>query len=117
LSSAFKRLNIRLTERRCQVTQEVYKLWQMRFTNAWYQLSEEEQEQLGAKIAASLEEVGGEIVVSCTSAWADEKWLGFGVEKYPSLEAAQQHTQNLWEMGWYRYIQSTSTLGVEFQPE
>jgi len=47
------------------------------------------------------------------SVWASEEWLAWGVEKYPNLEAVQQHTLRLYGMNHFQYIESTSYLGVE----
>lgn len=96
------------------MAQPVYKVWFMKYKEPWYQLTQEEQNQFMAQIQASLQQVGSEMVTLCASVWADEKWIAWGVEKYPDMEALQKHTQNLFNMNWFRYVESKSYLGSEF---
>ena len=91
----------------------IYKLWMCRPTEAWYQLSEEEQDDHLAKISKAREEVGGKSITSCTSAWSSEQWQYFGVEEFPDIEAVQKHTARLLELNHFRYIESVSVLGTE----
>jgi hypothetical protein len=39
------------------------------------------------------------------------------VEKYPNVEALQQHTLNLFNINWFEYIESKTSLGVEMSFE
>ena len=96
------------------MAQPVYKLFLLRYTEAWYQLTPEEQNKLMAQNAESLKQVGAELVVLCASVWASEEWLGWGVEKYPDLEAVQTHANNLFGWNWFKYIESKTYLGSEF---
>lgn len=93
----------------------IYKMFTGRFTEAWHQLSNEEQSSLLGKVVEALEQVGGKSVVICDASWASEEWPVFGVEEYPDLDAVQYHARLLSELGWYRYIESTSTLGTAFE--
>jgi len=95
----------------------VYKFWRMKYTGAWYRLSPEEQQKLLAQGEEALKQVGGKLIVMAVTVWADEKWNGFGVEQYPNMDAVMQHTQLLWKLNWFHYIESESTLGVEMTPE
>jgi len=95
------------------MTQPIYRLAQFRYTEAWYVLSKEEQARLVDLVNRSVKNAGGEVVVSCAQVWASENFIGFHVEKFPSLEALQMHTMTLYELGWYRYVEASSTLGVE----
>jgi hypothetical protein len=90
----------------------IYKLWQARFTEAWYQLSPEEQKQRMAQVMAAGEQCGGRAVAYCDCAWATEEWTGFGVVEFPDAEAAQHHAQLLTDLQWFRYIESRTTLGI-----
>jgi hypothetical protein len=96
--------------------QPIYKLWMMRYTDAWYKLSPEEQQKHLAKIEESLKKVGGELLMMRVSVWASEEWLGWGVEKYPNLEALQQHAMTLYAMNHFHYVEGVSHLGVEMPP-
>ena len=94
------------------MAQPIYKLWRARFTESWYQLSQDEQRSLMDKDGEALTQVGAKTLVLCLSAWANEHWQAFGVEEFPDLEAVQRHTQLLMELNWYRYIESETTLGT-----
>ena len=95
------------------MAQPIYKLWQGRFTEAWYQLPEQEQQRLLGQVMEALNSVGGRELVVCDAAWSNERWPVFGVEEYPDLEAVQRHEQLLTDLNWARYIGSRSTLGTE----
>ena len=66
----------------------IYKLWMFKPTEAWYQLSKEERDNLANKIDEDLEKVGGKRWITCTPTWSTERWLLFGVEEFPDIEAA-----------------------------
>ena len=91
----------------------IYKMFQTKATEAWYQLSKEERDALMSKVSESLKSVGAKGVLTCASLWSSEQYVIFGVEEYPDIEAVQKHTQNLWDLNWFRYIESTSTLGTK----
>ena len=95
----------------------VYKLFLARPTEAWHQLSQQEQEDLFAKVNKALEDVGGTRTILCNSAWSSERWTFFGVEEFPSIEAQQRHTELLSEFNWGRYLDSLTVLGTEWQLE
>lgn len=96
------------------MAQPVYKVWLAKYKDAWYQLSQEEQNKMQERNLQSLKEVGAESIVFCLSYWADEEWLGWGVEKYPDIEAVQKHSDNLFAMNWFHYMESKTILGKEF---
>lgn len=95
------------------MTQPIYRLWQARPTEAWYQLPEEEQQRLLGKLQEALEAVGGKEVVVCDSAWCNERWTFFGVEEFPDLDALQRLDQIHIDLNWWRYVDSYSTLGTQ----
>jgi hypothetical protein len=96
------------------MAQSIYKLWQGRPTEAWHQLSQEEQQRLMGKVTEALDTAGGKELVACDAAWSNERWPFFGVEEFPDLEAVQRHEQLLTDLNWLRYIESRTTLGTEF---
>jgi hypothetical protein len=106
----------KIRQRRIQMSQAIYKVWFMRYKDAWYKLSPEEQKKLMDKNEALMKEVGGELVMMCTSVWASEKWLAWGVEKYPSIEAVQKRAMDLYTINWFNYVESETSLGVEMPP-
>ena len=97
------------------MAQPIYKVWFARYKDAWYKLSPEEQNALMAQNEASMKKVGAETVVFCFSL-SSEEWAGWGVEKYPNIEAVQQHLQDLWGLNWFMYFESKTHLGAEMPP-
>jgi hypothetical protein len=95
-----------------RMAEPIYRVWMARFTEAWYQLSEEERQQHGNRRTEAFQSVGGKAIVSCFSAWSAEQWGGFGVEEFPDIEAVQKYTQLLAEMNHYRYLECFSMLGT-----
>jgi len=95
------------------MAQPIFKVWMGNFKDAYYKLSPEERDKLGAKVGQALKEAGGEAVVMCTSVWSSENWLIWGVEKFPDIESVQKHAQLLWNLEWFNYIESSSYLGIE----
>jgi hypothetical protein len=94
------------------MAQAIYKNWFARVTDAWYKLTPEEQNALMVKNEASMKKVGAELIIYCSSL-SDEEWSGWGVEKYPNIEAVQQHLQDLNEINWFMYFKSKTVLGTE----
>ncbi len=95
--------------------QPIYKLFLVKPTQAWHQLSEDEQSQLLAKVDEALTNAGGERIVLCNSGWASEQWPFWGVERFPDIEAVQKHAELINEFDWFRYVESMSVLGTESQ--
>jgi hypothetical protein len=98
------------------MSEPIYKLFTAKFTEAWYHLSADQQTSLMAKVNDALERVGGKRIVLCDSSWSSERWIGFGVEQFPSLEAVQNHARLLNELNWLRYLESKTLLGTEWEP-
>lgn len=94
----------------------IYKLWRGRFTEAWYTLPQDEQQQLMGKVVGALEQVGAKELVACLSAWSNERWQAFGVEEFEDLDTLQRHEQILLDLAWARYFESETTLGTEMTP-
>jgi hypothetical protein len=92
----------------------IYKLWMMKPTEAWYQLSKEERDSLTNKVMEDIEKVGGKSVLICTPTWSAEQWMLFGVEEYPNIEAVQKFTELISERDHFRYIESLSMLGTKW---
>ena len=98
------------------MAQPVYKVWMMKYKDAWYKLSKEEQAKHTEQIAEALKQVGGEQIMVRVSVWSSEKWLAWGVEKFPSIEAVQQHAMILFNLNHFQYFESNSYLGMEMPP-
>src|SRR5262245_21635739 len=89
----------------------IYKMFHARWTEAWYQLSQEQRDALFAKMEETGKRLGAKQVLICDSSWNSEKWLFWGVEEYPSMEALQEYSNCLVELNWFRYCDSEILLG------
>ncbi len=98
------------------MTGTIYKLWQGRPTEAWHQLSPQDQQDLLTRVVEALNSAGGRELVVCSAAWSNERWPIFGVAEFPDLEAVQRHEQMLTDLNWLRYVESRTTLGTELMP-
>jgi hypothetical protein len=85
-------------------------------TEAWYQLSEEERENLWAKVQQVDARAGAKWLIVCNSRWADESILDWGVLEYPSMEAYQQKVAELEKLNWWRYFSAKTILGTKMIP-
>ena len=99
------------------MAQPIYKVFMVNMKDAYYKLSPEERDKFDKKVEEALKKVGGERIVACYSSWCSENWLGWGVEKFPDIEAVQKHAQLLLELELANYIESTSYLGTEMPGE
>ena len=95
------------------MSQPIYKLWQGRFTEAWYRLPEEEQQRLLGLVREAREAVGGKEVLTCLADWSNERWPAFGVEEFPDLDAVHRFHESLADIPWARFVESRTTLGVD----
>ena len=95
------------------MAQEIYHFFLAKPTEAWYQLSQEEQNKLFAKVDEARAQVGGKVIVVCDSRWASEQWPFWGVEQFPNIEAVQEHKELLNAFNWFRYVESMTLLGTE----
>src|SRR5512134_580215 len=95
------------------MTGPIYKMFRTEPKEAWFQLSKEQQDALLARIEEARKSVGGKVMVFCDSSWNSEKWLYWGVEEFPGMEAVQEFTRCLMELDWFRYIDSEILLGTK----
>lgn len=92
----------------------IYKLFLGKMSEAWYQLSPQEQESLMAKVDSALDQVGGSQTLICDSSWSSEQWQFFGIEEFSDIEAGQKHADLLGELNWSRYVESMTVLGTRY---
>ena len=97
------------------MTGPLYKLWQSKWTAAWYELSPDQQNALIAQVNEALERVGGKSIILCDASWTTEQWPVFGVEEFPNLEALQEHSAILASFNWPRYMESTTVVGTAWR--
>jgi hypothetical protein len=90
----------------------VYKLWMVRPREAFYQLSPAERAAVGERARVALRQVGGSYVVTCNSSWCSEAWTAWGVERFPSIQAIQEHARLLEGMDALRYYDVVTLLGT-----
>ncbi len=83
------------------------------FTEAWYQLSEEQQNSLWAKVQEVDQRAGAKWLVRCNSRWADEAIAGWVVIEYPNIEAYLNKVAELEELNWWRYFSAKTILGTD----
>ena len=95
---------------------KVYKFWRAKPTEAWYQLSEEEQNKHTMQMQESLHKVGGKTLLQCAPVWASEEWLLCGVEEFPNIEAVQRHAEFSYQLNHFRYFNGESMLGTKWPP-
>jgi hypothetical protein len=97
------------------MAEPVYEFWRVSLEEAWYQLSEEEQQEYSAKVEAAREKLGVRLITQC-SALSSGKWLLWGVMEYPGIEAVPQMTELLYQMNHFRYFETESMLGTKWPP-
>ena len=95
----------------------VYKLFLFGgYSEAIYELSQEEKDSHMAKHDEDFERVGGKRILLCDSKWSSGQWEFFGIEEFPSIEALQENEQDLRKMNWYRYSKgSVYVLGTKWE--
>jgi len=97
----------------------IYKLWIGKInpagTGAHRELSKGLEAALWEKHNAVYEETGSKVVLSCSSYWCNEAFPFFGVSVYPSIEANQKVMRVLDELGWQRYLDVFTLLGIPEQ--
>ena len=101
--------------RKLEMAEPIYKLFMGRFSEAWYQLSKEDQNNLIAKLNEALEKAGGKRPILCDSSWSSDQWSFAGIEEFPNIEAVQKFTAALQELNWFRYCESTNVLGTKLE--
>ena len=80
------------------------------FTEAWYQLSKDEQEDLWAKVEQIEQRAGSSWLILCDSRWADEAVFDWAVIEYPDMDAYRGKVAELEKLNWWRYWSSSKTI-------
>ena len=97
------------------MAQHIYKLYLGKTTEAWHQLSAEEQHALLARVNQALDQVGGKRIVMCDPSWSTEQWHFWGVEEFPDIKTVMSHTKLLADLKWERYVETMTVLGTKFE--
>ncbi len=85
------------------------------WTEAWYQLSKEEQDYLWSKVVEVGKRAGEKWLILCNSRWADESVLDWGVLEYPDMDAYQKKVEELEKLDWWRYFSAKTILGTKME--
>ncbi len=93
----------------------IYKSFMGHMNEAWYALSEQEQQALMARLAEAGERVGKKSILMCTTTWSSDHYQFFGVEEFPDMEAVQQYHDALVKMNWFRYVDGQTLLGTKWE--
>lgn len=96
--------------------EHIIKVWLMKPKEAWWQLSEEERNDISRKIDEKLVEVGGKNILTCTPYWSNEECAMIGAQEFPNIEAVQEFAQFLWETN-ERYTESKTYLCTRWPQE
>ena len=70
------------------------------FTEAWYQLSKQEQDDLWERVQDVDRRAGAVWRILCDSRWADESLLDWGVIEYPDFDSYRQKVAELEKLNW-----------------
>jgi hypothetical protein len=97
------------------MSEPIYKLFTGRFLPDWYQLSQEQQNSLLAKLHEALEKVGAKTMLLCNTYWSTDQWQWAGVEEFPNIEAVQKYMATLHELNWHRYVEGNNVLGTKLE--
>jgi hypothetical protein len=87
------------------------------YTEAWYQLTKEEQDSLWAKVQDIDARAGATWRIICDSRWADEEIFDWGVIEYPDIEAYQEKVAALEKLQWWRYFSTKTILGTRMEED
>ncbi|MGA2975756.1 MAG: hypothetical protein ABSF77_10650 [Spirochaetia bacterium] len=97
------------------MSQKIYKLCLVRgYTEAYYQLSEEEKKSLWDKVYAAIEKADAKMAgpyYDCR--WSTDKYITFFMMEYPNVEAAIKDTAGVEKAELFRYMVSETILGIE----
>ena len=74
------------------MVQQIYKVFMVRFLEAWYQLSKEEQNNLIAKVNEALGKVGGKRPLLCNSSWSSDQWSFAGLPGWLWVQIVTIHS-------------------------
>ena len=85
------------------------------YTEAGYQLSEEERNNLWSKVQEIDKQAGAKFVIFCNSRWADEEIYDWGVIEYPDMETYQKKVEELEKLDWWRYFSAKTILRTKME--
>ena len=101
------------------MSKKIHKLCLIRgYTEAYYQLSEDEKKSLWDRVSQAIEKAGAKMATPYYSCrWSTDKYHTFFIMEYPDVESAMLDTAGVEEAGLFRYLISETILGVEQSSE
>ncbi len=101
------------------MSKPIYKLCLIRgYTEAYYQLSEEEKKALWENLSKVLGPTGAEM---CTPyydcRWSNDQYFTWFIMKYPDIESAIADTHGTQSIQLERYMISETILGIEAEDD
>jgi hypothetical protein len=80
---------------------------------AFYKLSEEEQQEFMIKDRKNLDELGCKVIMMIDCRWSNEEWNYVGIEEWPTIEALEKRGafENE-QLQKFRYIEAKTLLGT-----
>lgn len=101
------------------MSQKIYKLCLIRgYTEAYYQLSEEERHKFWAEASHAIEGAGAKMATPYyESRWSNDRYKTFFIMEYPNLDAAIADTTGVEKVEMFRYLVSETILGIEVPEE
>lgn len=85
------------------------------YTEAGYQLSVEERNELWSKVKMIDDQAGAKFVIACNSRWADEEVYDWAVIEYPDMDAYLKKVEELEKLEWWRYVTTKTILGTKME--
>ena len=86
-----------------------------KFTEAWYQLSKEEQDNLFVKLGELNKKYGVKGLIYCDSRWGNEATSSWGVEEYADLDSYQKKVEEQEKLELWRYLSSKTIFGTKME--
>jgi hypothetical protein len=96
------------------MAQRIVKLCLIRgYTEAYHQLSADDQAKLRTQVGEVLDGLGVKMVgPSYNCRWSNDKYASFFLLEYPNIEAAIADTAGVEKAGLFRYIVSETILAI-----
>lgn len=86
---------------------------QQGMSEAWHQLSEEEQKSLWGKVQEVDRRAGANYLGGYSARWSSEEVEGFGIIEYPDIDKYQKKVEELEALNWWRYFRGKTILGTK----
>ncbi len=95
------------------MSKPIYMMFRIRPTEAYWQLSEEEQNSFWAKAREAHEKAGAKAVINLDPYWSTERGIGAGVVEFPDIDALQKFSRMLQQIGHAKYVISETMLATK----